>query len=220
MGTISRQTEGLQLFSVIKGGGKNKPTLLVKVSRIFLYFKCRHQLYGILFFLSTVARPPVLLCCWSVALGKRPQGAAVFLDLHFLCFLSLYFCILWLHLSCICCVFVFVIFVAVLCLQFFFATNRSIIALHTLCWTLTLHCSSDANDVTLAVDDTYSIFDAWFCWCQHANAGNAGSSTIFFRYAPYYSGIEFDVYYRFRSYRSLFSGVSIVTGTFLIGQCW
>ena len=49
MGTISRQTEALQLFSVIKGGGKNKPTLLVKVRRIFLYFKCRHQLYGILF---------------------------------------------------------------------------------------------------------------------------------------------------------------------------
>ena len=101
MGTISRQTEGLQLFSVIKGGGKNKPTLLVKVSRIFLYFKCRHKLYGILFFLSTVARPPVLLCCWSVALGKRPQGAAVFLDLHFSCFLCFCFCI---FVYC-CCIF-------------------------------------------------------------------------------------------------------------------
>ena len=218
MGTISRQTEGLQLFSVIKGGGKNKPTLLVKVSRIFLYFKCRHQLYGIFFINGGTSSGSALLLECSP--GKTSARRRSFLGFAFFVFLFLYFCILWLHLSCICCVFVFVIFVAVLCLQFCFATNRSIIALHTLCWTLTLHCSSDVNDVTLAVDDTYSIFDAWFCWCQHANAGNAGSSTIFFRYAPYYSGIEFDVYYRFRSYRSLFSGVSIVTGTFLIGQCW
>ena len=138
MGTISRQTEGLQLFSVIKGGGKNKPTLLVKVRRIFLYFKCRLKLYCILFcFFSTVARPPVLLCCWSVALGKRPQGAAVFFHLHFSCF----FVFLFLYCGCIfhvfCCVFVFVIFVAVLCLQFC-AINRSIIALHTPCRTLIL----------------------------------------------------------------------------------
>ena len=120
MGTISRQTEGLQLFSVIKGGGKNKPTLLVKVHRIFLYFKCRLKLYCILF-LSTVARPPVLLCCWSVALGKRPQGAAVFLHLHFLCFLCFCFCIVvasFMFLLCFCfCNFCCCVVFTVLCNQ-------------------------------------------------------------------------------------------------------
>ena len=122
MGTISRQTEGLQLFSVIKGGGKNKPTVLVKVSRIFLYFKCRHQLYGILFFFingGTSSGSALLLECSPGKTSARRRSFLGFAFFVFLVFLFLYFCILLLHLSCICCVFVFVIFVAVLCLQFF-----------------------------------------------------------------------------------------------------
>ena len=105
MGTISRQTEGLQLFSVIKGGGKNKPTLLVKVSRIFLYFKCRHQLYGILFFFingGTSSGSALLLECSP---GKTSARRRSFLGFAFFVFFSVFLYIVvasFMYLLCFC----------------------------------------------------------------------------------------------------------------------
>ena len=119
MGTISRQTEGLQLFSVIKGGGKNKPTLLVKVSRIFLYFKCRHQLYGILFFFingGTSSGSALLLECSP---GKTSARRRSFLGFaFFVFFVSVFLYIVvasFMYLLCfcfcnLCCCVVFTVF--------------------------------------------------------------------------------------------------------------
>ena len=68
---------------------------------------------------GTSSGSALLLECSPGKTSARRRSFLGFAFFVFLVFLFLYFCILWLHLSCICCVFVFVIFVAVLCLQFF-----------------------------------------------------------------------------------------------------
>ena len=125
MGTISRQTEGLQLFSVIKGGGKNKPTLLVKVRRIFFYFKCRLKLYCILFCFffngGTSSGSALLLECSP---GKTSARRRSFLSFAFFMFFCVFVSVLWLHLSCFLLCFCFCNFCC--CVVFTVLCNQSV----------------------------------------------------------------------------------------------